>query len=153
MPKINLGKEIPHSEQKSPFDQDSSVISSGQWYMGGASKDWWCASPNKNHALVYQGDGNLCLYFLEQRPAPYTTVLGTPKWHTGTADKKDSGYLQLETNGNLLLMGHDLYGKDKEVLWESHTGVGKPTRLFIENDGNLVLYADNYPTWASMTNV
>lgn len=58
----------------------------------------------------------------------------------------DAALLSLNQNGNLVLRG--MLG---EPLWQSNSPVTSPARMFMQNDGNLVIYGLDKPVWSSGT--
>jgi hypothetical protein len=103
-------------------------------------------SANGQYELVMQTDGNLVLYY---------TVTSDVLWATGTVGNPGA-YLRLQsTDGNLVLSNQT----GTTALWS--TGIIAPRpNLTLQNDGNLVLTANNeqfgssavpYAAWATGT--
>ena len=58
----------------------------------------------------------------------------------------------VQKDGNLVLRkAESLKSKKKHILWNSGTS-GNITKLFMQNDGNLVLYDNASPKWYTKTN-
>lgn len=93
-------------------------------------------SLNGRHQLWLQEDGNLVLYRA-------STALA--RWATGT---RDGVRLENRADGNLALIR-----ADGTVAWSSGTAGGGPATLWLQDDGNLVLYrvSDGRAIWASNT--
>ena len=86
--------------------------------------------------LVFQGDGNLCLY---KKGGEYL-------WGTSTAGK-GAKRVDLQADGNLVVFD----GANKPV-WSSSTGGKGALSLVLQTDGNLVMYdGGRNPKWASNT--
>ncbi len=85
--------------------------------------------------LVYQGDGNLVLYF------------GTsPLWASNTWGTTP-GQAIMQGDGNLVV--YDVNGVPR---WASNTSGHSGAYLVVQSDGNLVIYSGVTPLWASGTN-
>jgi hypothetical protein len=94
-------------------------------------------SPDGNHAVKLQADGNLVVYNL---------ALNTAIWSSGTAGQAVS-FGAMQHDGNFVL-----YGPSGNAVWntgtaQSNIGTGWYF-LSMQDDGNLVVY---YPPWASGT--
>ncbi len=95
-------------------------------------------SPNGQHSLVMQSDGNLVLY----------RVSGTPKWASGTNGQQINAVI-LQGDGNLVM-----YDAAGTPVWSSRTDGNFGATLVLQDDGNLVIInASGQPIWASGTNV
>jgi hypothetical protein len=58
----------------------------------------------------------------------------------------------VQRDGNLILRkAESLKSKKKHILWNSGTS-GNVTKLFMQKDGNLVLYDNANPKWYTKTN-
>jgi hypothetical protein len=110
------------------------VINPGQGI--GPNASW--SSCDGRFRLSMQGDGNVVLY---QSPV-------TPLWATGTVGSGIGlGYaLVMQGDGNLVL-----YSVAGQGLWASNTAGHPGAWAAIQNDGNLVIYQNNQPIWASNT--
>src|SRR6266571_7046199 len=89
--KVRLGKEMRfRKEQDANYKCEVNVVEPGEYW---ARECCWCASPDKRHVLVFQEDGNLCLYELDpsSQPGPNKDVSGEPVWSTNTV-KHSSTY-------------------------------------------------------------
>ena len=89
--------------------------------------------------LVYQGDGNLVLYF----------GAGTSGWEalwaTGT-DGTSPGFVVMQGDGNLVIYNHS-----GSPVWDSST-FSAGSWLAVQNDGNVVIYsASHEPQWSTDT--
>jgi hypothetical protein len=94
-------------------------------------------TPDRQHTLRFQGDGNLVLYNAQSKPL----------WSAGTASKPVA-YLVNQGDGNLVI-----YSTSGKPLWSSGTANRGRSTLILQGDGNLVLYANtqNNAVWASNT--
>jgi hypothetical protein len=124
---------------------------------------WSSATKNLGGTkLIFQLDGNVVLY----------TDTMKPVWASGT-DGSTANNLRLQTDGNLVL-----YNTSSGVSWQSGTShspdhlnaatriipsggvmiigqrietVDRSTMLFFQSDGNVVLYRNGQPLWATGT--
>jgi hypothetical protein len=85
--------------------------------------------------LIYQGDGNLVLYYGS------SALWSSNTW--GTAP----GQAIMQGDGNLVV-----YDASGQPRWDSHTWGNPGAYLVVQSDGNLVIYNSVYPLWASNTN-
>ena len=93
-------------------------------------------SANGNYKLIYQGDGNLCLY----------NKANAPIWATMT-NGKPSTQFELRADGNLVIFN------DRTPIWAANCADKGGSYVVLQDDGNLCVYTqDNKPIWASMTN-
>lgn len=92
-------------------------------------------SQDDRFQMWLQGDGNLVLYRRH----------GATLWASNTGD---GVVLINQTDGNLVL-----YRADGTPTWARNTAGQGPSTLWMQEDGNLVLYrnSDGKPTWASNT--
>ena len=105
------------------------------WSKGDANKTI-LRSANGNYKLIYQGDGNLCLY----------NKVNAPIWATMTNGKASSTVI-FNDDGSFLIYN----GPTQVWSAQCHGKGGK--YLVLQDDGNLCVYTqDNKPIWASMTN-
>lgn len=97
-------------------------------------------SPDGLTSLIFQSDGNLCIYKLINNKSYYL-------WGTGTNGSGAEG-LVLSPDGNIVM-----FSSSSNVVWQSKsTGhYGQDLVLTIQDDSNLVMYADGYYSWASAT--
>lgn len=110
---------------------EDATLALGQGFAPGAT-----LLDNGLARLVFQGDGNLCLY----------AASGTYLWGTNTAGKA-AKHVELQSDGNLVLRG-----AANEVLWASGTAGKGVAALVLRIDGNLVLVDGAHDTkWASNT--
>jgi len=98
-------------------------------------------SPDGKYELTLQTDGNLVVY----GTAPGASAPAVPVWSLGTTT---GAVLSNQCQGNLVL--YDANGK---ALWATPTDTQGPSRLVMQNGGNLVLYRDtgsgNVATWGT----
>ncbi|MFN0109339.1 MAG: hypothetical protein ACKVZH_10845 [Blastocatellia bacterium] len=132
---------------------DAAIIAPGtQFNMGD-----WCSSPNNEYVLVLvsaSGDssGDLVLYELSGEPSSGSfkdrdypiTFQGLQLWDSKTGNiSNTANYFQVQHNagtngtdtGNLVV-----YNSDKTPLWKSDTNNTQIAGLYLQDDGNLVLY-------------
>lgn len=83
------------------------------------------ASPNGQHLLTVQSDGNVVLYVKSS---------GRPRWASSTTGDP-ARRLVMQPDGNLVLYG----AADEDVLWASNTSGRRDARLAVLDDGSLVL--------------
>lgn len=94
-------------------------------------------SPNGQHRLVMQTDGNLVLY----------RANGAAKWASGT-DGRSIAAAIMQGDGNLVM--YDPNG----AVWASGTDGNPGAVLVMQDDGNLVIYtAAGQAIWATGTNI
>lgn len=90
-------------------------------------------SPNGQHSLQYQPDGNLVVY---------QSGVG-PVWASQT-DLTPPGSVQMQHDGNLVA-----YDRDGVPRWASGTWGKHGAMVQLQDDANLVIYLDGHPIWAS----
>ncbi|MFT5679980.1 MAG: hypothetical protein ACI8RZ_000885 [Myxococcota bacterium] len=107
----------------------------------------WVISPNQEHVLISQPDGNVVLYQVIGQPpkADGDTFAGEATWATGT-NNKGSAFFIVQNDGNLVI-----YDSNSKAIWSSGTSGQKTIYLAVQDDGNLVLYKQT-PLWSSGTN-
>ncbi len=110
----------------------SAALRSGQSLLG----HWPMTSLDGRFQVWLQDDGNLVLYRRRD---------GQALWATGT---RTGAHLDNQPDGSLVL-----YRSDGTVAWASGTPGNGPSTLWVQEDGNLVLYRDSdaTPSWASGT--
>lgn len=102
-------------------------------------------TPDGNHYLVMQSDGNVVIY----------TQSNQPIWASGTYGKGNGCHLDMQDDGHLVL-----YSGSGRAIWASGTHVSrdakygtpaaKPVRMVFENGGAMVLYsATGEAVWSS----
>jgi hypothetical protein len=93
------------------------------------------ASPNGRYRATVQSDGNFVVY----------DSVGTPIWSSVTF-RYPGASVVLQDDGDLVVRS------GQTVVWNTDTATaGGGSRLFMQNDGNLVLYnARNRPMWSSV---
>ena len=98
-------------------------------------------SADGKYELTLQTDGNLVVY----GTAPGASAPEVPIWSLGTTT---GAVLSNQCQGNLVL--YDANGK---ALWATPTATQGPSRLVMQNGGNLVLYRDtgnsSVATWGT----
>ena len=137
-PECNFGVVTTAFAAKQPLFRDLSTAlrqDSSAALRSGQSLFRWgpMTSLDGRFQLWLQEDGNLVLY---RRAA---------LWATGTFD---GVRLDNQPDGNLVLSR-----ADGTVAWSSRTAGNGPSTLWLQEDGNLVLYSDSdaKPTWSSGT--
>lgn len=93
-------------------------------------------SPNGNHELRLQQDGNLVL-----------NENGTVVWASGT-NGQGVARATLQNDGNFVL-----YSENGTAVWSTETAGRGAGRLVMQNDRNVVLYVNDSAVWASNTNI
>jgi hypothetical protein len=136
---VTLGPAVKFTSQS-----DANVVAIGTPFNSDGS---WVTSQNQEFVLICQTDGNLVLYRVIGNPpkdfAPGAVFTGHADWATDTAGNT-GGKAVLQDDGNLVVL--DSQGNPK---WASHTSDIKCIGLFIQNDGNVVIYKSS-PAWASI---
>jgi len=119
----------------------SSVLLPGQALFAGQR----LVSDSCVYHLDMQTDGNLVLYAsLAPNTAPYA-VWSSYAHSSFPVPYSDPAYTILQTDGNLVEYDTD----DNRVMWASNTPRDIYTELWIQNDGNVVLYPGTSPgSWA-----
>ncbi|GAA2714098.1 hypothetical protein [Actinoplanes palleronii] len=114
-------------------DPCRAVLSPGRSLFRGAA----LCSADGRYWLWMQADGNLVLYRI-------TAAGRTPLWVMGAL----RGYRLVNHDGGLVLYDHA-----DQVLWASGTAGSRASTLWMQDDGNLVLYRDEDAKviWASGT--
>ena len=85
--------------------------------------------------LIYQGDGNLVLYFS-----------GSWIWASNTSGTT-AGFVAMQGDGNLVV-----YDAGGQWRWASNTSGLDGAYLVVQSDGNTVLYRGTHAIWATNTN-
>jgi len=85
--------------------------------------------------LVYQGDGNLVLYF------------GSSALWASNTSGASPGQAVMQGDGNLVV-----YNASGVAVWSSGTWGHPGAYLVVQSDGNLVIYDGASPIWATNTN-
>ncbi|HXA34378.1 MAG TPA: hypothetical protein VNV87_19165, partial [Acidimicrobiales bacterium] len=118
-----------------------SILSLGDSLNAGAC----LMSTNGEYLFIMQSDGNLVLYF-NQAGTNY------PVWASGTQNNPGS-HAYFQGNGTLFV-----YSDTGAALWKSPGVVSENGYLAVQNDGNVVNYANNVPgaipyaAWSLNTN-
>lgn len=115
---------------ETPVPVQNSRLEANQPLLPGQS----LTSDNGQHALAYQGDGNLVVY-----------SYGAPVWASNTFG--NPGQAVLQGDGNFVI--YDAYGTP---VFHTATWDFSDSFLIIQNDGNLVLYSSGeQPLWSIWT--
>ena len=127
----------PHPVPNYPTACSTDRLNPGQLLRPGE----WIRSPNGVYTLYYQpADGHLVLY-RNNRDTPWTAF-----WGSGTAGH-EAGVCALNLDGTFVV-----YDREGRVGFSTRTAAGGVTRLQLQDDGNLVLYAGaEQAVWASNT--
>ncbi len=100
-------------------------------------------STNGRYQAIMQADGNAVVY---------DTIANKAIWNSGTAGKAQGGFLNVQTDGNLVV-----YDAAIKAQWDSKTAGGPATNrtftLAMQDDGNLVIYdsQNGKALWSSLT--
>ena len=107
---------------------------------GGCLFDNRLTSPDGNHYLSYQGDGNLVIYNI-------STGAAIPTWATNTSGTSQ-GRVVFQADGNLCV-----YDNESNLVWQNNkAGTQNPAKLVMQDDGNLVAYqTDGTDYWNTQT--
>ncbi|XP_072543034.1 B-type lectin plumieribetin-like [Salminus brasiliensis] len=92
-------------------------------------------SNNREWKAVFQDDGNFAIYGWRQ------------VWSSDTGGTRDAHRLCMQDDCNLIM-----YKRDNKVLWQTKSqapGGFKACRLYLRNDGNLVIERDGEEVWNS----
>lgn len=137
---VTLGTPVPFTP-----NSDANIVAVGTTFVSDGA---WVTSQNEEYVLILQPDGNLVLYQVIGNPPPFkpgVSFMGQALWAAGTFDNKGDTFV-VQADGNLVV-----YNSDGNPIWASNTEGIVPIGLFVQNDGNLVLYKQA-PAWASNTN-
>lgn len=163
---LDKGQSLNKGEYLLSADTDSTLIlqQDGNLVLLDGFKQTWSAGTKGlgGSKLILQTDGNLVLYTSDMKPV----------WASGT-DGSAATKLNLQEDGNLVL-----YTAANGVVWQSSTqhspthfndvtrvipdggemrigqrieNAERSTMLFFQSDGNVVLYKNNTPLWATGT--
>ncbi|QMU67176.1 hypothetical protein [Streptacidiphilus sp. P02-A3a] len=124
-----------------------------------ANNSEWQANTRWNSAftyLQYQSDGNLVLYC---KNGGYSYGLGRDVnagqavWASGFVDEQSGNLHVMDfwNDGNLATYGINEETGIKGVQWSMNQWHGADSELIVQTDGNLVLWEDGTPYWASNT--
>ncbi|XP_038859549.1 B-type lectin plumieribetin-like [Salvelinus fontinalis] len=91
-------------------------------------------SNNKEYKAVFQEDGNFVIYGWRQM------------WSSDTAGQVDAYRLCMQDDCNFVM-----YKRDNKTMWQTKSqGQGfKMCRMYLRNDGNLVVEKDGEEMWNS----
>lgn len=89
--------------------------------------------------LVFQGDGNLVLYVLRDGS-------WEPHWDSGTWRAPQATQCVMQGDGNLVL-----YAAGGRPVWASNTAGNPSAFLVLQDDENVVIYANGKALWSSDT--
>ncbi|KAJ3020026.1 UNVERIFIED_CONTAM: hypothetical protein HDU68_010394 [Siphonaria sp. JEL0065] len=110
------------------------------------------SNPAQNTMFVLQPDGNAVVYGIWYgSTCNYGNGCISPRWSTGSNDK---GVIAIKLN-NGTLYADTAIASGGTIQWKvGMTGSISGTRLCMQNDGNLVLYDNNYriALWSSGSN-
>lgn len=130
------------------FQTDTAVGLAGDFtIMNGGDEllpNGFILSPNGRFRLQLQGDSNLVLTDLGDPTSDPDVAI----WSTGTAGASPSAArFVMQTDGNAVL-----YDTSDAAIWASNTGGSPGAYLALQDDGNLVIYAQEenqifYVTW------
>ena len=104
------------------------------------SKNMWLAPPNKERILIFQSDGNLVLYQVVDGAPANGSFKGKAVWDAESS-KNQTQTFEVQNNGDLVV-----YDASRGVVWNSKTTGVTPVGLYLQDDGNVVLYK-SVPAW------
>jgi hypothetical protein len=105
-------------------------------------------SATRAFELIFQTDGNLVLYAIDDATLPADTTQGSYSraiWATGTNGMGATACV-MQTDGNLVL-----YTAEDRPVWAAGTNGHPGAFLRCQDDGNLVIYSDDSALWSSGT--
>ena len=98
---------------------------------------------------LYSPDGRFMFFLdLAGHLVLYSSDMTTCYWSSGNALPNDAQYVEMQTDGNLVI-----YGASRNALWNSNTHDHPGAYLAIQNDGNVVIYDQNHTKalWSTHT--
>lgn len=128
------------------LDQSGTIPPGTKWDMNGT----WTISQNHDYVVIADKDGYFTLYEVVGDPPVHgsTSFYGRLLWSTRKVPASAGDYISYQDDGNVVVYKRS-QPKDTPV-WNTNTGSTYPSKLVVQNDGNLVLYK-NVAAWASGT--
>jgi hypothetical protein len=162
--RLNSGEELKTLSHLTSSDGQNTLQVQGDGNIVVYSRfkpRWWSGIGGSIARLIMQADGNLVAYSSDM----------TPRWASGT-DGHPGAYLRLQSDGNLVV-----YSSTGTALWNAGTTntpnfldvttsilprgdmyvgqsletVDRNYRFVLQGDGNVVLYKQGIPLWATGT--
>jgi hypothetical protein len=121
-----------------PYDRASGHLTQGDVLF----------SATRAFKLIFQTDGNLVLYAIDDATLPADITQGSYSkviWATGTNGTGATACV-MQTDGNLVL-----YTAEDRPVWAAGTNGHPGAFLRCQDDGNLVIYVGGTAVWASNT--
>lgn len=105
-------------------------------------------SATRAFQLIFQTDGNLVLYAIDDATLPVDITQGSYSKVIWASNTNGSGAIRcvMQTDGNLVL-----YTASDAAVWASSTNGRPGAFLRCQDDGNLVIYVGGTAVWASNT--
>jgi hypothetical protein len=101
-------------------------------------------SANGSYELVLQGDGNLVLYEI------HVDGSRDVMWVPAKGRNSPAVVASMQGDGNFVLYEQEP-ATVSGALWATDTWTSPGASLLLQNDGNLVLYLNGTPLWASQS--
>lgn len=116
--------------------EEAAVITASATHAGYLFDHEKISSPNGNHVLVMQKDGNLVLYDSKCGVAPKCAL-----WHSGSYREEGRYFMAIQPDGNLVVYKGSPPASSEMAIWSSQTfGALDNYFLAVQNDANVVIY-------------
>jgi hypothetical protein len=135
---IDVGDPIPCNMTKSgSLTQHGVVYQSG--FCLAAPELFQMSRPPKIPVLIFQPDGNLVLYLIDDKG-----VITDVRWASNTSNKGGK-FLAFQSDGNLVIYTTENNGVLSGPIFATQTGrpnAHPDDHVSVQNDGNVVIYRD-----------